>query len=163
MKKLSILTAVFVITLLTVALAPQANARPMGNTIVDIVLADDGEFDVLQHAVVKAGLTEALSTNKQITVFAPTDQAFIDSLGAVDEDHAINIVDSIPNDDLSNILLYHVTNGRRTSESVIDAPRYRMLNGDNLSRTELIDAGISAADISASNGIIHIIDSVLLP
>jgi uncharacterized surface protein with fasciclin (FAS1) repeats len=64
---------------------------------------------------------------------------------------------------LADILLYHVTNGRRTSRSVLAAPRYQMLNGDRLTRGELLDAGVVATNISASNGIIHVIGSVLLP
>ena len=64
---------------------------------------------------------------------------------------------------LADILLFHVTNGRRTSTSVVHAPQYRMLNGDRLSRAQLLDAGIAATDISASNGVIHVINSVLLP
>ncbi len=64
---------------------------------------------------------------------------------------------------LSNILLYHVTEGRRNSRSVLAAPSYEMLNGMILSRDTLAAAGIAATDISASNGIIHVINSVLLP
>ncbi len=64
---------------------------------------------------------------------------------------------------LTNILLYHVTEGRRNSRSVLAAPSYEMLNGMILSRDALAAAGIAATDISASNGIIHVINSVLLP
>jgi len=56
-----------------------------------------------------------------------------------------------------------VTNGRRISPSVVAAPSYQMLNGDRLSRAQLLEAGISAIDVAASNGVIHIIDSVLRP
>ena len=64
---------------------------------------------------------------------------------------------------LQDILLYHVTNGRRTSKSVVAAPAYKMLNGDKLSRGELVEAGLGQLNISASNGVIHEIDAVLLP
>lgn len=152
---------------LTIAAAPAfaaAGAKPGSSTIVDIVLAPDGEFDVLQAAVIRAGLAGALSsTDDQYTVFAPTDAAFEAAFGA-SEGAVIGVINSGALDgSLADILLYHVTNGRRTSTSVLAAPGYWMLNGDRLSRAELAAAGIAQTDISASNGVIHVINSVLLP
>ena len=138
-------------------------AKPGTSTIVSIVLANDGEFDVLQAAVVRAGLVDVLNGNRQFTVFAPTDAAFIKTLGVADEAEAIAAVNALPVEALTNILLYHVTAGRHTSTSVLAAPGYRMLNGDRLTRDELAAAGIAATDISASNGVIHVINSVLIP
>ena len=138
-------------------------AKPGTSTIVAIVLANDGEFDVLQAAVVRAGLVDVLNGKRQYTVFAPTDAAFIATLGAADEAEAIAAVNALPVEALTNILLYHVTAGRHTSTSVLAAPGYRMLNGERLTRDELAAAGIEATDISASNGIIHVINSVLIP
>jgi uncharacterized surface protein with fasciclin (FAS1) repeats len=164
---------------LSIAAAPAfaaTGAKPGTSTIVDIVLADDGEFDVLQAAVIKAGLVGALSsTDDQYTVFAPTDAAFVSTFRALLNDNSLtesDVIDFINaggvdtafgDGALANILLYHVTNGRRTSTSVVHAPGYTMLNGQRLSRSELLDAGIVATDISASNGVIHVIGSVLLP
>jgi uncharacterized surface protein with fasciclin (FAS1) repeats len=157
-------------------LAVNAGARPGASTIVDIVLADDGEFDVLQTAVIEAGLAGALSSaDSQYTVFAPTDAAFVATFRALLGDATLSEADVIAFIDaggvdtalgdgaLANILLFHVTNGRRTSNSVVHAPQYRMLNGERLSRAQLLDAGIAAVDISASNGVIHVINAVLLP
>ena len=138
-------------------------AKPGNLTIVDIVLQDDGEFDVLQAAVIRAGLVKTLNGRRQYTVFAPTDAAFVKTLGVADEAAAIEAVNSMPLKDLKNILLFHVTRGRRTSQSVIDAPKYRMLNRKFLTRDQLFAAGIVQTDISAKNGVIHIIGSVLLP
>src|SRR3954467_13009191 len=138
-------------------------AKPGNNTIVDIVLVPDGEFDVLQAAVIKAGLVGALSGTNQLTVFAPTDAAFVATLGAADEAAAIAAVEGLPVDTLKNILLYHVTSGRRNSNSVLAAPSYQMLNGETLSRDTLSAAGLATVDISASNGIIHVINHVLMP
>jgi len=121
------------------------------------------EFDVLQAAVVRAGLVDVLNGKGQFTVFAPTDAAFVSTLGVADEAAAIAAVNGLPIDALTNILLYHVTEGRRHSRSVLAAPQYEMLNGQYLTRKELAAAGIAALDISASNGIIHVINSVLLP
>ena len=164
---------------LAIAAAPAfaaSGAKPGTSTIVEIVLADDGEFDVLQAAVIEAGLAGALSsTDDQYTVFAPTDAAFVTAfrgiLGndALSESDVIAFIEAGGVDDalgdgtLANILLFHVTNGRRTSNSVVKAPGYQMLNGDRLSRSQLLDAGIQTVDISASNGVIHVINSVLLP
>ena len=140
-----------------------AAAKPAALTVVGIVLQDDDEFDVLQEAVIRAGLVDALNGGAQRTVFAPTDAAFVSTLGVVDEAAAIAAVNGLPLDVLTDILLYHVTNGRRNSNSVLSAPWYNMLNGDRLSRDELAAAGIAATDISASNGIVHVINAVLMP
>ena len=128
-----------------------------------LVLQEDGEFDVLQAAVVRAGLVDALNGRAQYTVFAPTDLAFITTLGAADEAGAIAAVNGLPVDDLRNILLFHVTNGRRTSTSVLAAPSYAMLNGSRLTRDQLQAAGILTPDVMASNGVVHVIGRVLLP
>jgi uncharacterized surface protein with fasciclin (FAS1) repeats len=176
MKKISILSVAAVAAALTLThtFAQEADsppgksaaakaAKPGTSTIVSIVLANDGEFDVLEAAVKRAGLVDVLSGRRQFTVFAPTDAAFITSLGVDDEAEAIAVVNELPLEALTDILLYHVTAGRHTSTSVLASPGYRMLNGDRLTRDELKDAGIQATDISASNGIIHIINKVLMP
>ena len=158
------------------ALAVHPGSKPGDSTIVDIVLADDGEFDVLQAAVIEAGLAGVLSSpDGQFTVFAPTDAAFVATFRSLLHDYSLTEADVIAfiqsggvdtalgDGALRNILLFHVTNGRRTSTSVVHAPRYEMLNGEALSRSQLLAAGIAAVDISASNGVIHVINAVLLP
>jgi uncharacterized surface protein with fasciclin (FAS1) repeats len=165
---------------LTIAAAPafaaNAGSKPGTATIVEIVLTDDGEFDVLQAAVIEAGLAGALSSpDDQYTVFAPTDWAFVSTFRGLLGDNGLTEADVISFIDnggvdtafgsgaLADILLFHVTNGRRTSDSVVKAPGYTMLNGDRLSRSQLLGAGIASVDTSASNGVIHVINSVLLP
>jgi len=138
-------------------------AKPGSLTIVGIVTQDDGEFDVLQAAVIRAGLVDALNGSTQYTVFAPTDLAFVTTLGAADEAAAIAAVNSMPTETLTDILLFHVTEGRRISRSVLAAPSYHMLNGATLTRTQLSAAGLGPIDISAANGIVHVINAVLLP
>ncbi len=64
---------------------------------------------------------------------------------------------------LTDILLFHVTEGRRGAISVLSAPRYQMLNGDKLTRYMLLKAGIAKVNVSASNGVIHVINNVLTP
>jgi uncharacterized surface protein with fasciclin (FAS1) repeats len=138
-------------------------ARPGDLSIVEIVLQDDGEFDVLQTPVVRAGLVDALNGSTQHTVFAPTDAAFVSTLGVADEAAALAAVNALPIDTLRDILLYHATEGRRQSRSVLAASSYRMLNGATLSRDQLLAAGIATPHVSASNGIVHVINAVLLP
>jgi uncharacterized surface protein with fasciclin (FAS1) repeats len=142
-------------------------ARPGGSTIVEIALAanaETGEFSTLIAALGAADLVDALNGDGQYTVFAPTDAAFAD-LGL----NADNIGNALDTETLANILLYHVTNGRRISRSLLNARQLTMLNGEKayLSRMEgdlyIEDARVEAADISASNGVIHIINGVLLP
>jgi uncharacterized surface protein with fasciclin (FAS1) repeats len=155
-----IMAAALAVTLLLPAsVGAAAGAKPTNKTIVDIVLVDDGEFDILQAAVIETGLVDALSGKKQYTVFAPTDAAFVEAFG-VSESAIIDLIKAGKVDGLTNILLNHVTNGRRISPSVLGAPSYKMLNGDKVLRSEL---DINKKDISASNGVIHVINSVLLP
>jgi len=131
-------------------------------TIVDIAIGAD-DFDVLVKAVQKAGLVDTLSGRRQLTVFAPTDEAFGDLADAL----GVDVEDLLELDNLEDILLYHVTSGRRYADSVVNAPQIEMLNGDtvDVDGTELNDgqAEIVDTDIEASNGVIHVIDGVLLP
>jgi len=138
-------------------------AKVASMTIVEIVLQADGEFDVLQAAVVRAGLVDALNGPNQLTVFAPTDMAFVTTLGVANEAAAIDAINGLPVETLTDILLFHVTGGRRNSTSVLAAPSYQMLNDMKLTRSQLSAAGIAATDIAASNGIVHVINAVLIP
>ena len=132
------------------------------DTLVDVAVAAD-DFNILVAAVQAAGLVDALSGNRQLTVFAPTDEAF----GKLADELDLEVKDLLDLDDLEDILLYHVTNGRRYSQSVVRVPRIRMLNGEDVQvdGTKLNDdqANIVDTDIEASNGVIHIIDGVLSP
>ena len=143
----------------TVGARQRAGARP-GESIVDIAVSSD-DFNVLVAAVVEAGLVDVLSGNRQLTVFAPTDDAF-NAIG-VDEDNVGNLDPAF----LLSVLTYHVTNGRRYAQSIVRSPRVNTLQGSPISvdGTELNDgqANIVATDIEASNGVIHVIDGVLLP
>lgn len=141
--------------------AGSAAARPPseGDTIVDVAVAADG-FDVLVAAVQAAGLVDTLSGNRQLTVFAPTDQAFNDAGITVDN------VDTFSTGFLVDVLTYHVSPGRRDAGSVTTSDELPTLNGERIEvnggvlngSTEIVDT-----DIEASNGFVHVIDGVLLP
>lgn len=118
-----------------------------------------------------AGLVELfLNGTDQYTVFAPTDDAFTTLYGAL----GIGGISDLPAETVLNVLLYHVTDGRRAANSVVPKNGVRTietLNGEtfNVDTEGKIwavggnSAMITSANISASNGIIHIIDTVILP
>jgi uncharacterized surface protein with fasciclin (FAS1) repeats len=152
---------------LVVIVAPVA-ARQPGSTIVETAIAVNGEtgqFDELIAAVKKAGLVDVLSGNRQLTVFAPTDAAFEDLY----ERLGVDGVDEISTSTLRAVLLHHVAPGERFSGDVVTATRIRTLNRDFLSPSVqggsayLDGAKVVLADVDASNGVIHVIDKVLIP
>ena len=152
---------------LGVAAQPVA-ARAPGPTIVETALAvnaQSGEFDSLIAAVVRAGLVDTLNGNRQFTVFAPTDAAFADLFKAL----GVTSVDQIPVDVLRSVLLYHVAPGERFSGDVVASTRVRTVSKGFLfpsvagGNAYVNDAQIVMADVDASNGVIHVIDAVLLP
>ena len=140
-----------------------AAAKPGSSTIVEIVLQADGEFDVLQAAVVKAGLVDLLNGKDQYTVFAPTDLAFVTTLGVADEAAAIAAVEGLPvrSADQHSGLSRHP----RTPDQSLGVGGAVLPDAERgtLTRDALSAAGIAATDISASNGIVHVINAVLLP
>ena len=143
-------------------------AREPGPTIVGTALAvnaQTGEFDYLIQAVVRAGLVDTLNGNRQFTVFAPTDAAFESLFTAL----GVSGIDQIPLDTLKAVLLYHVAPGERFSGDVVSSTRIRTVSKGFIvpsvhdGSAWVNDARIVAADVDASNGVIHVIDKVLLP
>jgi transforming growth factor-beta-induced protein len=140
--------------------------RPTLPSIVEVaasVNAETGEFSTLIAALKIAELVDTLDGRNPYTVFAPTDEAFA-KLGL----NADN-VGSLGVADLTQILLYHVTNGRLLASDVLSFEQIRMLTTDftRISMVEdaaFIDSSrIIQTDVGARNGVIHIIDTVLLP
>jgi uncharacterized surface protein with fasciclin (FAS1) repeats len=151
-----------------------------GASILDIA-ATNPDFSILAQVVVFAGLDEALGANRQLTVFAPTNDAFVALLGDLTElfelDEPLTLEGLLVEgntDLLTSVLLYHVAPGRRFAQSVIASGRVNTLleefafvqaNGDGgfeIGNTDRF-ANIVATDITARNGVIHVIDRVLLP
>ncbi len=133
---------------------------------VDIAVTamSTGVHDSLVAALVKADLVSTLQGDGPFTVFAPTDQAFADAgidLAAFTTDEDIAT--------LTDILLYHVYSGAVNAAGVTDGLTVAMVNGDDASFTVtdgtvmVGDATVTTADVMASNGVIHVIDKVLMP
>jgi transforming growth factor-beta-induced protein len=153
--------------LLAIGAAPVA-ARAPGASIVDTAIAVNaatGEFDHLIDAVVRADLVATLDGNRKFTVFAPTDAAFEELFSTL----GVSGVAAIPVATLRSVLLYHVAPGERFSDEVLSASRIRTVSKGFL-RPSVVngvpfvnDARIVLPDVDASNGVIHVIDTVLLP
>ncbi len=142
-----------------------AAAEP--GTIVDVAVGA-GDFTTLVAAVQAAGLVETLSGPGPFTVFAPTDAAFaaaLDSLGITAEQL---LADKAT---LTSILTYHVIAGEVPASQVVtmNGQTAATVNGADVTITVdgdtvmINDATVTAVDVQASNGLIHVIDKVLLP
>jgi transforming growth factor-beta-induced protein len=148
---------------------PQPTAVPMPEEpaapamdIVDTAVAA-GSFNTLVTAVQAAGLVDALKGDGPFTVFAPTDEAFA---AVPAETLAALLADP---EALSQVLLYHVLSGQVLAESVADGLSVETLQGAPVAfaitngQPMINDANIIATDVLASNGVIHVIDRVILP
>ena len=160
-----------VIHVIDAVVLPKAPPEPLPNLLdLAVQLNSEGDyagvFDTLIAAVLAAdpSIAEALSGDDPLTVFAPTDDAFAaleltaDNIGGLDQSF------------LTDVLLYHVTGGKLLAADVLAAEQIEMLKGgsllqdagvltDNLGR----QATIIVTDVEASNGVIHVIDAVVLP
>ncbi len=134
-----------------------------GMNIVETAIAA-GNFTTLVAAVEAAGLVDALSGEGPFTVFAPTDEAF-----AALPEGTVEALLADPTGDLAQILLYHVISGKVMAADVTDGLEAETLQGSTVTFMVMADgvtineANIVATDIEASNGVIHVIDSVILP
>jgi uncharacterized surface protein with fasciclin (FAS1) repeats len=131
------------------------------NTITDIAVAN-GNFKTLVTALQAAGLVETLSGPGPFTVFAPTDAAFA-KLPA-------GTVEALLKDKkkLTSILTYHVVSGNVMAKDVVTLTSAKTLNGQSVTvnatkGVKINDALVITPDVVASNGVIHVIDTVLLP
>lgn len=149
------------------ALALAACSSSSAKKPVDIVdtAKSAGQFKTLVAAVEAAGLAETLKSPGPFTVFAPTDEAFAAlPAGTVD-----NLLKPENKDQLVSILTYHVVSGKVMSGDIAGkktaAPTVQgaSLDIDATSGVNVNDAKVTAADVVASNGVIHVIDKVLLP
>ncbi|MGC8785350.1 MAG: fasciclin domain-containing protein [Armatimonadota bacterium] len=137
-------------------------ARAAEKDIVDTAIAA-GNFKTLVKLVQEAGLVDALRENGPFTVFAPTDQAFAKLPKAQ--------VEALLKDKeaLRQVLLYHVVSGKVTSDQVAHLKSAKTLQGSDIrinaskGKVKINQASVVKADIECSNGVIHVIDRVILP
>ncbi len=132
-------------------------------TVVDIALSND-DFSILVAALQKADLVGALQGEGPFTVFAPTNAAFEDLL----KDLNISASDLLSQPDLAKVLLYHVVSGKVMSTDLSNGLEAPTLNGEALkfdlsSGVKVSTSNVIAPDIVAGNGVVHVIDKVLVP
>lgn len=162
-----------------------ANASPAANqgdmTIAEIVVSfataeaeEDRQFTLLLAALEYAGITSLFAGSDQYTVFAPTDAAFERFLGE-------NSLTDFSPEEVASVLSYHVTEGRRFSNSVVPKNKPREIetlsglsifvdssagidtNDEDMAANAVILVGANLFDIPARNGVVHVIDEVLVP
>lgn len=136
---------------------------PPVTTVVDVIV-NSPDHDTLEAAVIAANLAETLSGDGPFTVFAPTDDAF-----AALPDGTIEALLGDPQGALTDILLYHVLGAQVLSTDLVDGQTAMTLNGDELTVSITNDgvfinnAQVTVADITTDNGVVHVIDAVLIP
>jgi uncharacterized surface protein with fasciclin (FAS1) repeats len=137
-------------------------AHAASKNIVQTAVAA-GKFKTLVSLVKKAGLAGTLSGSGPFTVFAPTDAAFAKVPKAT--------LDALANDKakLKSVLLYHVAKGRLPAAKVVKRSSIKTLNGKSVSvrvrsgKVYVAGARVVTPDVKASNGVIHVINKVLIP
>ena len=133
-------------------------------TVVDVVVNSD-DHTLLEAAVIEADLAGALSGDGPFTVFAPTD----DAITALVTELGITADDLLALENLAEILTYHVVGATALSTDLMDGDTFTTLNGADITvsimdGTVMINnATVTVADITADNGVVHVIDAVLMP
>jgi uncharacterized surface protein with fasciclin (FAS1) repeats len=134
------------------------------NTVVDIAVGSP-DHTTLVAAVAAAGLVEVLSGDGPFTVFAPTNAAF----GALPDGTVESLLLEENKGQLTTVLTYHVVAGNVLSGDLSDGQKVTTLQGQELTvsikegKVMINNATVVAADLSGSNGVVHVIDAVLLP
>ena len=162
MKKISII--LFFVASLFTGLTSIGHA---GGHLPDLVetAVKGGKFKTLVTAVEAAGLVETLKGKGPFTVFAPTDEAF----AKIDSATLADLLKPENKDKLAAILTYHVVSGKVRSSYIKGDMEAPTVNGKSLSiklmggKVMINDATVVVPDVNADNGVIHIIDTVLLP
>mgnify|MGYP001557275737 FL=1 len=141
-----------------------AGKHSMQKNIVEVAVAN-GSFNTLVAAVQAAGLVDTLSGDGPFTVFAPTDEAFAKLPAGTVE----TLLKPENLSKLQGILTYHVISGKVMSSDIQPTQMVKTVNGKEVSiklsggTVNVDNAKVVAADVAASNGVIHVIDAVILP
>jgi uncharacterized surface protein with fasciclin (FAS1) repeats len=150
------------VTLLAGVCMGAESAKVAEKNIVDTANVS-GNFTELVGAIETAGLVDALSAPGNLTVFAPNDDAFFK---IPNEDYKALLENTT---ELKNVLTFHVVEGKIMSKDLKDGQKLTTLQGENLivkigpDGVTVNGAKVVQADIEASNGVIHVIDTVLMP
>lgn len=160
MKKTMIFLAIIMMSLV---LIPGASVAAQEQDIVAIAAGSE-DFTILTAALETAGLTEALQGEGPFTVFAPTNAAFENLLSAL----SISAEDLLAQPQLADVLLYHVVAGLVMSGDLQNGMTAETLGGQMITvdlseGVKINTSAVITADIKASNGVIHVIDTVLIP
>ena len=141
-----------------------SNGHAAEKDIVDTAV-EAGQFTTLAAALEAAGLVETLKGDGPFTVFAPTDEAF----AKLPDGTVETLLMPENRDQLTAILTYHVVPGSVMAADVVGLDEAETVNGEMLNISTsgnsvmVNDATVTATDIVASNGVIHVVDSVILP
>ena len=140
------------------------SARAQGKDIVDTAVAN-GSFKTLAKALTAADLVSTLKGAGPFTVFAPTDEAFAKLPAGTLE----NLLKPENKKTLQRVLTYHVVSGKVMASDAVKLTSAKAVSGDTMaihvqgSVVTVDKAHVTATDVQASNGVIHVIDSVMLP
>jgi uncharacterized surface protein with fasciclin (FAS1) repeats len=164
MRTLRTILATSAATAVALTAAGPASARPAATdqNIVETAVAA-GQFKTLASLLQQADLANTLAGKGTYTVFAPTDAAFAkvpkSTLDALAQDKA----------KLRSVLLYHVAKGKLTASKLVKRKSIKTLNGERVrvrvsaGKVRVGGATVTSADVLASNGVIHVINKVLIP
>jgi len=163
----STVAALTAVAIAIIALPAAAGGHKSASTQKDIVdtAVAAGSFSTLAAALEAAGLVDALKAEGPYTVFAPTDEAF----AKLPEGTLENLLKPENVDQLKAILLYHVVSGKIMSGDIGAEAKPDTLQGSAINvmasagGVTVNGANVVSADVSASNGVIHVIDTVILP
>lgn len=164
-KIIALVMTVLVFNILEVNCYAYMRGDNQSKDIVEIV-SGDSRFKTLTSAVKAAGLVETLKGKGPFTVFAPTDEAF----AKLPNETLTELLKPENKDALSKILTYHVTPGKLTAADVVklNGKEIKMVNGDKAkievknNEVYINGAKIIVTDIMAKNGVIHVIDAVIM-
>ena len=140
----------------------EKKSKAEAGTVVDIAVSNP-DFSILVEAVTKADLAGALSAEGPFTVFAPTNEAF----NALFKELGVSGIKDLTAEQLTPILTYHVVSGKVMSTDLSNTS-VATLNGKKIkidisNGVKINDSNVTAADIAGQNGVVHVIDKVLIP